>query len=61
MTFDKRLKAFRKKHGISMEGMARELSVSYTTVSRWEKGQQPSFLYLEAFERVVKKYEDKND
>lgn len=59
MTFDKRLKAFRKKHGISMEGMARELGVSYSTINRWEKGQQPTFLYLEAFERVEKKYEDK--
>ena len=39
MEFKKKLKYVRKTLGISQEMLARELSVSFATVNRWENGK----------------------
>lgn len=59
MGFQERVKEFRAKHGISLETLARELSVSYSTVNRWIRGHKPNAQGLAAFERLEIKYEDK--
>lgn len=47
--------------GLSREAFARRLRVSLQTVYRWESGQtEPTGLYAEKIERMIKKYLDKD-
>jgi DNA-binding transcriptional regulator YiaG len=47
------VKDIRKRLGLTSEGLARELGVSVTTVSRWETGRhKPSKLALQRIKEV---------
>ena len=47
MTIDEVLKTIRKELNISQETLARDLSVSYTTLNRWENNHsKPSRLAM---------------
>jgi DNA-binding transcriptional regulator YiaG len=39
MVLDETIKNIRKELNVTQERFARDLSVSYTTVNRWEKGR----------------------
>ena len=41
MTFEKKLKALRKKNRMSQEEMAERLNVSRQAISKWELGSIP--------------------
>ena len=51
----KRLKAIREQLGWSEETLAHELGVSYSTLSRWERGESlpNSRVVLEAIDRFI--------
>ena len=56
MTFQQKIIYVRKKFHMSQEDLARELSVSFATLHRWEKqGSKPSRLGLKAFEEFCDK------
>lgn len=58
-SFPEQLSAFRKKHQVSFERLARELNVSYTTVRAWEKGlHAPTYVYKLALEKLIERYEN---
>ena len=49
------IKELRRKLGISRDALARELKVSYKTVSLWERGKtKPSPLALEKLKKLEK-------
>ncbi|MCL5123045.1 MAG: helix-turn-helix domain-containing protein [Deltaproteobacteria bacterium] len=60
----KELQEWRRKRGLTQEGLARRLGVIRLTVARWETGTRaiPSFLplALEALENRLKKEEKGN-
>jgi transcriptional regulator with XRE-family HTH domain len=41
--FSELIKEVRKQLGLSQEGIARELSVSFATINRWENGKTVPF------------------
>ncbi len=50
MEFDSIVKQVRKELGLSQEQLARELSISFSTVNRWENGKsKPSPMAKELF------------
>ena len=53
MQFAEKVKLVRKRLKISQEKMAQLLSVSFSTVNRWEKGKAlPSYLTMQKFEAL---------
>lgn len=62
MTFQQKIKAARKQICLSQEDMARELSVSFATVNRWENSdRKPSRLALRSFNDLCEKKDIKFD
>lgn len=57
MTFQEKVKTARKQLGLSQEDMARELSVSFATVNRWENSCEckPSRLALRSFDDLCER------
>ena len=52
------IKALREALGLSQEQLARDLGVSFTTISRWEQGHtKPSPLAIERLEQIRKEWE----
>ena len=51
------VKAIRQKMGLSIEGMASKLGVSWRTVQRWESGGEPSKTNLARLKRIERKIE----
>lgn len=50
MEFSSTVKRVRKELGLSQEQLARELSISFSTVNRWENGRSnPSQMAKELF------------
>jgi putative transcriptional regulator len=49
------LRGWRRRTGLIQEGLARALSVTFSTVSRWENGHvRPSKLAWKAIERLAR-------
>jgi Predicted transcriptional regulator len=47
------IKKLRQKHRLTQEGLANRLGVTWTTVSRWERGKvKPHRLGIKALERL---------
>lgn len=52
-----KITALRDKLGLSRDAFARRLRIPARTVARWEDGEnEPSGLYLEKIERMLKKH-----
>ena len=57
MTFAEKMQAVRKQLFLSQEAMAKELGVSFATVTRWEKGKcEPSYKAQKAFNDLCEKH-----
>lgn len=53
--YAERIKRFRRERGLTQEGLAEELGVSFATVNRWENRQtKPSKLYWQQLQNVEK-------
>jgi len=54
------IKALREALGLSQEQLARDLGVSFTTVSRWEQGHtKPSPLAIVKLKEIKRQWEDR--
>lgn len=55
MNFQDKVKHVRVELGLSQEGLAREIGISFTTINRWENGKkEPSALGAKAFYEFCK-------
>jgi len=55
MEFFEKLKQVRQKLGLSQEGLARELGVSFATINRWETNKfEPSYRAIKKFDEFCK-------
>jgi transcriptional regulator with XRE-family HTH domain len=54
LTIAARLRAYRSRHDITQEELARRLGCTARTVRRWEEGDaSPTGLYKQAVERLI--------
>jgi transcriptional regulator with XRE-family HTH domain len=54
LTIAARLRAYRSRHAITQEELARRLGCTARTVRRWEEGDaSPTGLYKQAVERLI--------
>ena len=52
----KEIRDIRERLGLTQEGFAREIGVSFATVNRWERGHMaPNGLSLKALQQMEKK------